>query len=175
MRLIHYFDTWAIVWHGILFQYFWRFAQICKQLAAFERKIVLILFLSNFRTQIAKLSSNNKFLANLCKSLEILKQYDVKWWLVSYSFSCICSYCIVQTGLKLVQNWLNIIFSIFFYRLTQGFLLSSTQQILDRLAASTQDSIDALRKMNPELVSNSPEVSKAGELIREADNSKHLL
>jgi len=53
--------------------------------------------------------------------------------------------------------------------------LSSTQQILDRLAASTQDSIDALRKMNPELVSNSPEVSKAGELIREADNSKHLL
>ena len=67
-------------------------------------------------------------------------------------------------------NFLNI-----FYRLTQGFLLSSTQQILDRLAASTQDSIDALRKMNPELVSNSPEVSKAGELIREADNSKHLL
>ena len=54
-------------------------------------------------------------------------------------------------------------------------MLSSTQQILDRLAASTQDSIDALRKMNPEVVSNSPEVSKAGELIREAENSKHLL
>ena len=69
----------------------------------------------------------------------------------------------------------NINFFNIFYRLTQGFLLSSTQQILDRLAASTQDSIDALRKMNPELVSNSPEVSKAGELIREADNSKHLL
>jgi len=53
--------------------------------------------------------------------------------------------------------------------------LNSTQQILDRLAASTQDSIDALRKMNPEIANTSPEVSKACELIREADNSKHLL
>lgn len=60
-------------------------------------------------------------------------------------------------------------------RLTQGFLLSSTQQILDRLAASTQDSLDALRKMNPEIISSSPEVSKASELIKEAENSKHLL
>ena len=68
-----------------------------------------------------------------------------------------------------------IMYFYFHFRLTQGFLLSSTQQILDRLAASTQDSIDALRKMNPEVVSNSPEVSKAGELIREAENSKHLL
>ena len=65
--------------------------------------------------------------------------------------------------------------SYFTYRLTQGFLLNSTQQILDRLAASTQDSIDALRKMNPEIANTSPEVSKACELIREADNSKHLL
>ena len=65
--------------------------------------------------------------------------------------------------------------SYFPYRLTQGFLLNSTQQILDRLAASTQDSIDALRKMNPEIANTSPEVSKACELIREADNSKHLL
>ena len=53
--------------------------------------------------------------------------------------------------------------------------MNSTQQILDRLAASTQDSIDALRKMNPEIANTSPEVSKACELIREADNSKHLL
>ena len=60
-----------------------------------------------------------------------------------------------------------------FFRLTQGFLLSSTQQILDRVAASTQDSIDALRKMNVEVTS--PEMSKAVELIREAENSKHLL
>merc|ERR1712223_211715 len=59
------------------------------------------------------------------------------------------------------------------FRLTQGFLLSSTQQILDRVSASTQDSIDALRKMNVEL--SSPEMSKANELIREAENSKHLL
>ncbi len=61
------------------------------------------------------------------------------------------------------------------FRLTQGFLLSSTQQILDRLAASTQDSLDALRKMNPEAINSSPEVSKASDLIKEADNSKHLL
>ena len=66
-------------------------------------------------------------------------------------------------------------FNEFTFRLTQGFLLNSTQQILDRLAASTQDSIDALRKMNPEIANTSPEVSKACELIREADNSKHLL
>ena len=53
--------------------------------------------------------------------------------------------------------------------------MNSTQQILDRLAASTQDSIDALRKMNPEVANSSPEVGKASELIREAENSKHLL
>ena len=58
--------------------------------------------------------------------------------------------------------------------MTQGFLLSSTQQILDRQAASTQDSIDALRKMAGSEMT-SPEVSKATELIREAENSKHLL
>ena len=63
--------------------------------------------------------------------------------------------------------------SLLFSRLTQGFLLSSTQQILDRVSASTQDSVDALRKMNVEL--SSPEMSKANELIREAENSKHLL
>ena len=54
-------------------------------------------------------------------------------------------------------------------------MLNSTQQILDRLAASTQDSIDALRKMNPEAANSSPEVGKASELIKEAENSKHLL
>ena len=134
---------------------------------------------------------------------------------VSYSFSCVCSYCSnwCETCSKLIEYYFfqyskffyrltqgfllsstqqildrlaastqdsidalrKILICQYFCRLTQGFLLSSTQQILDRLAASTQDSIDALRKMNPELVSNSPEVSKAGELIREADNSKHLL
>lgn len=56
------------------------------------------------------------------------------------------------------------------FRLTQGFLLSSTQQILDRVSASTQDGIDALKKVNPEA-----ETATASELIREADNSKHLL
>ena len=48
-----------------------------------------LLFLNNFALICCK------FLANLCKSSEILKQYDAKWWLnyrkyesVSYSFSC---------------------------------------------------------------------------------------
>ena len=62
-----------------LFQYFWRFTQICKEFAALERKNVFVIV----SEQIS------------CKSSEILKQYDAKWWLnyriygsVSYSFSC---------------------------------------------------------------------------------------
>ena len=82
-----------------LFQYFWRFAQICKKFAAFALKIVFVI------VSVVKLFRNNnknnfsskccKFLANLCKSSEILEQCYVKWWLnyringyLSYSFSC---------------------------------------------------------------------------------------
>ena len=45
---------------------------------------------------------------------------------------------------------------------------------MDRVSASTLDSIDAWKKINPEAV-HEPEVVKAKELIAEAENSKHLL
>ena len=100
MRLIYYFDTWAI-FDMAVFQYFWRFAQICKKLAAYAHKIVFVI------VSVVKLFRNNntgknnfvskccKFLANVCKSSEILEQCHVNWWIgyriygsVSYSFSC---------------------------------------------------------------------------------------
>ena len=60
----------------ISFQDFWRFAQICKKFAAFARKIVFVIFSEQFCYS----NKNNfvskccKFLANLCKSSEILAQ-----------------------------------------------------------------------------------------------------
>ena len=68
-----------------LFQYFWRFIQICKKLAAFALKIVFVIvfehlyYRNNNKNNFA--SKCCKFLANLCKSSAILKQYDVKCWL----------------------------------------------------------------------------------------------
>ena len=68
-----------------LFQYFWRFTQICKKFAAFARKIVFFIVSEQFYYR--KNNKNNfaskccKFLANLCKSSEILEQCYVKWWL----------------------------------------------------------------------------------------------
>ena len=59
------------------------------------------------------------------------------------------------------------------FRLTQGFLMSSTQQILDRVSAQTQDNIDAMVKLNPE-TANDEDVAHAQRLIRDADKSKHL-
>ena len=59
------------------------------------------------------------------------------------------------------------------FRLTQGFLLSSTQQVLDRVSASAQDNIDAMKKVRPE--TDEDEIKPVKELIQEADNSKHLL
>ena len=82
-----------------MFQHFWRFAQICRKFAAFAHETVFVivsvvnLFRNNSKNNFA--SKCCKFLANLCKSLEILEQCHVKWWLdyrtygsVSYSFSC---------------------------------------------------------------------------------------
>ncbi len=60
------------------------------------------------------------------------------------------------------------------FRLTQGFLLSSTQQILDRVSAQTQDNIDTLVKLNVEN-SQSESVELAQGMISDAENSKHLL
>ena len=61
-----------------------------RNLQHLSAKLFLLLFLNNFR------HATCKFLANPCKYSEILKQYDVKWWLnyrrygsVSYSFTCI--------------------------------------------------------------------------------------
>jgi Ran GTPase-activating protein (RanGAP) involved in mRNA processing and transport len=62
------------------------------------------------------------------------------------------------------------------FRLTQGFLLSSTQQILDRVSAQTQDSLHALKKMNPDVsAGNNTELERAEGLMTDAENSKHLL
>ena len=60
------------------------------------------------------------------------------------------------------------------FRLTQGFVMSSTQQVLDRHAASAQDAIDAVRKVRPDM-DEEREVKPLKDFIREADNSKHLL
>ena len=68
-----------------LFQYFWRFTQICKKFAAFAHKIVFVivsvvkLFRNNNKNNFA--SKCCKFLANMCKSSEIPEQCQVKWWL----------------------------------------------------------------------------------------------
>ena len=68
-----------------LFHYFWRFAQICKIFVAFARKRVFVivsvvkLFRNNNKNNFARKCC--KFLANLCKSSEMLEQCHVKWWL----------------------------------------------------------------------------------------------
>ena len=59
-----------------------RFA---RNLQDMSEELFLLLFLNNFTTE--TVTKNNferkcwKFLANLCKSLEILEQCHVKWWL----------------------------------------------------------------------------------------------
>jgi hypothetical protein len=95
----------------LLFRYLshhliWHCSSISDDLHRFARHLQHLsakLFLGNFKRTTLKLFRNKnnfapiccKFLANLCKSSEILKQYDVKWWVnyrkygsVSYSFSC---------------------------------------------------------------------------------------
>ena len=101
MRLIYYFDTWVVIWHGI----FPVFLKICTDLqdicSIWAQNCFWYCFWTILGVQLAKLFRNNnknnfaliwcKSFANLCKSSEILKQYDVKWWL-DYrkygSFSC---------------------------------------------------------------------------------------
>ena len=96
MTLIYCFDTWAIIWHGIVPV----FLNICTDLQEkYKRKIVFVI------VSVVKLFRNNKknnfaficckFLANLCKSSKILEQCHVKWWLkyrnnrsVSWRLSC---------------------------------------------------------------------------------------
>lgn len=58
------------------------------------------------------------------------------------------------------------------FRLQQGFLLSSTQQMVDRLVVQTQDTIKALAA---ESCDANNDINYATGLIQDADNSKQLL
>ncbi|XP_043269676.1 F-actin-uncapping protein LRRC16A isoform X2 [Venturia canescens] len=58
------------------------------------------------------------------------------------------------------------------FRLQQGFLLSSTQQVVDRLVVQTQDTIKALAA---ESCDANNDINYATGLIQDADNSKQLL
>ncbi|XP_025116017.1 F-actin-uncapping protein LRRC16A-like isoform X5 [Pomacea canaliculata] len=59
------------------------------------------------------------------------------------------------------------------YRLQQGFLISSTQQMVDRLCVQVQDEINALTVNNSETLKE--ELDQASKVIKDADNSKQLL
>ncbi|KAK6185439.1 hypothetical protein SNE40_007675 [Patella caerulea] len=59
------------------------------------------------------------------------------------------------------------------YRLQQGFLLSSTQQMVDRLVVQVQDTINALNFGPNEAFKT--DIQKATEIVKDADNSKQLL
>ncbi|XP_049862710.1 F-actin-uncapping protein LRRC16A isoform X2 [Schistocerca gregaria] len=58
------------------------------------------------------------------------------------------------------------------FRLQQGFLLSSTQQMVDRLVVQTQNKIRTLAQESTE---NNNDINQATGLIKDADNSKQLL
>ncbi|XP_011494349.1 PREDICTED: leucine-rich repeat-containing protein 16A [Ceratosolen solmsi marchali] len=58
------------------------------------------------------------------------------------------------------------------FRLQQGFLLSSTQHMVDRLVVQTQDTIKAIAA---EICNANNDINYATGLIRDADNSKQLL
>ena len=100
MRQIHIFYNQAIIWHDI--------APVCisEEICSIcLQNCFCYCFWTIYSSCDLKLLRNNKknnfalicctFLVNLCKSSEILKQYDVKFWLnyriyesVSYSYSC---------------------------------------------------------------------------------------
>ena len=70
---------------GNCFKIILRFTQICKKFAAFARKIVFVIVSEQFyyrnNNKNNFVSKFSKFLANLCKSSEILEQCHVNWWL----------------------------------------------------------------------------------------------
>ena len=88
MRLIYYFDTWAIIWHEIVPV----FLKICTDLQEIciirAQNFWCYCFWTMLGTQLTKLLRNNnknnfaliccKFLTNFQK---FWKKYDVKWWL----------------------------------------------------------------------------------------------
>ncbi|XP_067651117.1 F-actin-uncapping protein LRRC16A-like isoform X1 [Haliotis asinina] len=59
------------------------------------------------------------------------------------------------------------------YRLQQGFLISSTQQMVDRLVVQVQDTVNALSYSPSEHFKE--DIELAGRVIKDADNSKQLL
>ncbi|ESO83066.1 hypothetical protein LOTGIDRAFT_223005, partial [Lottia gigantea] len=59
------------------------------------------------------------------------------------------------------------------YRLQQGFLISSTQQMVDRLVVQVQDTINALNFGPNEAFK--PDIEEANQVVQDADNSKQLL
>ncbi|XP_034249800.1 F-actin-uncapping protein LRRC16A isoform X3 [Thrips palmi] len=60
------------------------------------------------------------------------------------------------------------------FRLQQGFLLSSTQQMVDRLVVQTQETIKVLAQ-SADSTQNNNQINHATGLIQDADNSKQLL
>ncbi|GFN95855.1 leucine-rich repeat-containing protein 16a, partial [Plakobranchus ocellatus] len=60
------------------------------------------------------------------------------------------------------------------YRLQQGFLISSTQQMVDRLVVKVEDTINALQSTSS-AESHAHEVESAQKLIADANNSRQLL
>lgn len=57
--------------------------------------------------------------------------------------------------------------------MSQGFLLSSTQQMVDRLVVQTQETIKALAQ-SPDSAQNNNQINHATGLIQDADNSKQV-
>ena len=86
MRLLYYFNTWAIIWHGIVPV----FLKICTDLQeicsiwvqnCFCYCFWTILLQEQYLTKTILLANAAIFIANLCKSSEILEHCHVKWWL----------------------------------------------------------------------------------------------
>ncbi|XP_056008724.1 F-actin-uncapping protein LRRC16A-like isoform X14 [Ostrea edulis] len=59
------------------------------------------------------------------------------------------------------------------YRLQQGFLISSTQQMVDRLVVQVQDTVNALSLGSTDAYQT--DIDQAASVIKDADNSKQLL
>ncbi|GAB1597646.1 uncharacterized protein LOC115210256 [Argonauta hians] len=60
------------------------------------------------------------------------------------------------------------------YRLQQGFLISSTQQMVDRLVVQVQDTVNALSSTSTSSSWN-PNIEQADKLVTDANNSQQLL
>ncbi|XP_052825324.1 F-actin-uncapping protein LRRC16A isoform X6 [Octopus bimaculoides] len=60
------------------------------------------------------------------------------------------------------------------YRLQQGFLISSTQQMVDRLVVQVQDTVNAISRTSTS-GSSDPSIEQAGKFVNDANNSQQLL